>query len=187
MFFLDLYFRIKIHIKDLLNLRLTQEDLRQLGMKIGYGTSFYEDFYKHSEPYLIEVGNNCQITEGVKAFTHGGAHVIRNINSNFDTFGKVRIGNWCYIGNNALIMPGVTIGDNVLVAAGSVVTKSIPANVVVAGNPARIICSVADYLKKNLQYNTKTKGMSSMKKKEVLLSLSDANFVAKDVMTLLEK
>ena len=46
-------------------------------------------------------------------------------------------------------MPGVTVGDNVLIAAGSIVTKSIPSNVVVAGNPARFICSIEDYIERN--------------------------------------
>lgn len=146
---------------------------------MGGGTSFYPDFYKHAEPYLIEVGDNCQITEGVKAFTHGGAHVVRSINSKFDTFGKVKIGNWCYIGNNALIMPGVTIGDNVLVAAGSVVTKSIPSGIVIAGNPARYVCSIQDYIEKNKQYNVETKHLSTREKKNKLIKLGEENFIKK--------
>lgn len=52
----------------------------------------------------------------------------------FDTFGKVKIGDYVYIGTNSLIMPGVTIGDGSLIAAGSVVTKSVPPGVVVGGN-----------------------------------------------------
>lgn len=51
----------------------------------------------------------------------------------------VRIGNDVWIGGGAIILPGVTVGNNVVVAAGSVVTKDVPENVVVAGNPARII------------------------------------------------
>ena len=70
----------------------------------------------------------------------------------FDTFGKVGIGDYVYIGNDAKIMPGVIIGDNVLIAAGSIVTKSIPSNVVVAGNPARYICSIEDYIELNNKY-----------------------------------
>ncbi|MFA9229769.1 MAG: DapH/DapD/GlmU-related protein [Microgenomates group bacterium] len=52
-----------------------------------------------------------------------------------------RIGKNCFIGGRALILPGVSIGDSCIVGAGSVVTKSVPANSIVAGNPARILYS----------------------------------------------
>ena len=51
----------------------------------------------------------------------------------------IRIGRRCWIGMNAVILPGVTLGDNVIVGAGAVVTESVPAYSVVAGNPARLI------------------------------------------------
>jgi len=51
----------------------------------------------------------------------------------------VKIGDRCWIGSNTIILPGVTIGDNVVVGAGSVVTKDIPSDVIVAGSPAKII------------------------------------------------
>ena len=56
----------------------------------------------------------------------------------------VNIGNLVWIGAGAIILPGVTIGDGAMVAAGSVVTKDVPARMVVAGNPARVIRSVDD-------------------------------------------
>jgi NDP-sugar pyrophosphorylase family protein len=51
----------------------------------------------------------------------------------------IRIGNNVWIGDHALVLKGVTIGDNSIVGAGAVVTRDVPANVVVAGNPARIV------------------------------------------------
>mgnify|MGYP000008767142 CR=1 FL=1 len=54
---------------------------------------------------------------------------------------KTRIGTHCFIGCASIIMPNVTIGDHVIVAAGSVVTKDVPSNSIVAGNPAKIIAS----------------------------------------------
>lgn len=80
-------------------------------------------------------------------------------------------------------MPGVTIGDNALVAAGSVVTKSVPAGVVVGGNPAKIICTVDEYIEHNLKYNTNSKSMSRSEKKQMLLNLDDKFFVTKPEMT----
>ena len=50
-----------------------------------------------------------------------------------------RIGRNCFIGGRSLILPGVTIGDSCIVGAGSVVTRSVPSNCVVAGNPARVV------------------------------------------------
>ena len=97
----------------------------------------------------------------------------------FDCFGKVVIGDYVYIGSNALIMPGVTIGNNVLVAAGSVVTKSIPSNSVVAGNPARIICTVDEYYDRNQNYDLQSKNIPSSEKRKLLLNLSDNKFIHK--------
>ena len=112
-------------------------------------------------------------------FTHGGSHAVRYLYPNFDCFGKVIIGNWVYIGNNVLIMPGVTIGSHVIIAAGSIVTKSFPDNVVIAGNPARVICTIDDYVEKNKKYNLNSKNMNSEEKKAFLLSLAENRFIKK--------
>ena len=69
----------------------------------------------------------------------------------------VHIGKNCWIGAGALILPGVTIGDNTVIGAGSVVTKDIPANVVAVGNPCRVMREISDHDKefyfKNLKIN----------------------------------
>ena len=132
-----------------------------------------------SEPYLIEIGNNVQITSNVSIHTHGGGHVVRQKHPDFDTFGKVVIEDWAYIGAFSQIMPGVTIGKGALVAAGSVVTKSVTPKTVVGGNPARYICSIDEYLSNNLRYNVLTKGMSYEEKKSKLLQMSEESFIKK--------
>ncbi|UBM58072.1 acyltransferase [Marinilongibacter aquaticus] len=154
-----------------------------VGVKMGENNFVASKFWS-SEPYLIEIGNNCQITNGVKMFTHGGAQVVRRVYPKFDCFGKVIVGDFVYIGNNALIMPGVTIGDEVLIAAGSVVAKSVPSKVVVGGNPARIICTIEEYIERNLTYNLNSKGLSSEDKKEKILRASVDKLISKNVMTL---
>ncbi|MBQ2884546.1 MAG: acyltransferase [Alphaproteobacteria bacterium] len=151
----------------------------EAGVKIGHDNFIASRFWS-TEPYLITIGNHCQITAGVKLFTHGGGQVMRDEYPDFDCFGKINIGNYVYIGNNSLIMPGVEIGDNVLVAAGSVVTKSIPSGCVVAGNPARYVCSIQEYKERNLKYNTNSKGMNAADKKKLLESIEDDKFVKKN-------
>lgn len=153
---------------------------RKIGVKLGNNNFIADKNAWSSEPYLITIGNYCQITAGVRFLTHGGGHVLRDKIADFDTFGKIQVGDWVYIGSNSLIMPGVTIDDHVLVAAGSVVTKSIPSGVVVAGNPARIICDIEDYRKRNNTYNVHTKGIIYSEKKILIDSLPDEAFIKKD-------
>ena len=151
---------------------------RHLGVNIGRDC-FIDTRYWGNEPYLISIGNNVAVTGGVRIHTHGGARVARRQFPNFDVFGKVVIEDWAYIGSCAQIMPGVTIGKGAMVAAGSIVTKSVPPGMVVAGNPAKVICKVEDYIERNSKYNLNSKGMDSKSKKEFLLSLPEEKFIKK--------
>lgn len=151
---------------------------RCAGVTMGTGNLIASEFWS-SEPYLITIGSNSQITNGVKIHTHGGGNVLRFKYPKFDSFGKVTIGDYVYIGNNSMIMPGVTVGDHVLIAAGSIVTKSIPSGVVVGGNPASYICTVEEYEQRNMQYNIDTKGLSSAAKKEIIQKLPQEKCIVK--------
>ena len=64
---------------------------------------------------------------------------------------EVKIGNNCFIGARSIILPGTTIGDNTIVGAGSVVKGNIPAGVIVAGNPARVIKTTEEYARAHLE------------------------------------
>lgn len=155
-----------------------KEYARRKGVKIGKNCLIATRNWG-SEPYLITIGNNVQITADVRFFTHGGGNVARQKYPKFDIFGKIKVEDGAYIGACSMIMAGVTIGEGALVAAGSIVTKSVAPRTVVAGNPARYICTVDEYIDKNLKYNLDTKGMPADEKRKYLLSLSDDRFIVK--------
>jgi len=105
-----------------------------------------------SEPFLIEIGDNVTITHGVSFVTHdGGVEIFRKEFPGINVFGKIVVGNNVFIGIKSIILPGVTIGSNVVIAAGSVVTRNIPDNVVAGGVPARVIESINEYKTKCLE------------------------------------
>ncbi len=151
---------------------------RKIGVTIGKNCLIYTRNWS-SEPYLITIGNHVQVTKDVYFHTHGGAHVIRTIDPKFDCFGKIEVDDDAYIGAGAHIMPGVTIGRGALVAAGSIVTKTVPPHTVVGGNPARVICTVDEYYIKNKHLGVGTYGLATNKKRELLLSLSSDKFIKK--------
>lgn len=103
-----------------------------------------------SRPSLVEFGNNLDINDNFCVLTHDfTTFVFRGLYGDFvNSSGKVKIGNNIVFGRNVTILKGVTIGDNCIIGLGSVVTKSIPANSVVVGCPARVVCSVEEFYKK---------------------------------------
>ena len=149
-----------------------------MGVQIGKNCLINTRFWP-SEAYLVKIGNNCQITHNVSIHTHGGGNAIRMQHPDFDVFGKVVIEDWAYIGAFSQIMPGVTIGEGALVAAGSVVTKSVAPHTVVGGNPARYICTTEEFYEKNKRFNMNTKGLSAEAKKEKLMNAEEKMFLKK--------
>ncbi len=87
----------------------------------------------------VHIGRNAFIAPGVQIYTagHDLGHLKRN--SGVEYGRAVAIGRDCWIGGSAVICPGVTIGDRCVVAAGAVVTRDVPDDSLVGGNPARII------------------------------------------------
>jgi len=101
-----------------------------------------------SEPYLITIGQHVGISSDVMFITHdGGTYVFRDQERyrSVIKYGRIQILDNCVIGQRAIILPGVTIGPNSVVAAGAVVTRSVPPNVLVAGNPAKPVLSIQQY------------------------------------------
>jgi maltose O-acetyltransferase len=92
-----------------------------------------------SYPNSITIGDGTFITRGAKLIAHD--HSVYRIQGceHDDGTGKITIGKGVFVGSGAIILRNVRIGDNSIIAAGAVVTKDVPSNCVVMGNPARIV------------------------------------------------
>ena len=117
-------------------------------------------------PELISIHNNVHIASRVSFITHDVTHRMLNASANIEKkdfterVGCIEIMDNVFIGTGATILYNVRIGPNVIVAAGSVVTKDVPANSVVGGVPARVIEPLDEYLKKLSQRGTYPKELA---------------------------
>ena len=155
---------------------------RKLGATIGKNCRIYT-YYWGSEPFLIEIGDHVHVSRDVKFVSHdGGVWVFRDQIPDLDVFGKIKIGDNTFIGNEAMILPGVTIGKNCIVGGMCVVAKSVPDDCVVAGNPARFICTTDEYFEKIKYLNAGTKGKSPAERRRILENLPDELLMVKGKM-----
>lgn len=127
--------------------------LREHGVVIGKNLRLFNHKsirFDTTTPGLIVIGDNVSITADVSILTHDFcSSVFRQKYYDYVSGrSKVVIGNNVYIGQKAMILRGVTIGDNVIIGAGAIVTKDIPSDSVVAGIPARVICTLDEYYQK---------------------------------------
>ena len=146
---------------------------RSLGVRVGNKTRILgmEIGTFGSEPYLVSLGDNVSVTSGVKFITHdGGMWVLRNEFPAIDIIAPIRVGNNVFIGMDSIIMPGVTIGDNCVIGAGSLVSRDIPPGTVAAGVPAKPLKTVDEYRAKALENSIQTYLMSSEEKKKYLIN-----------------
>jgi acetyltransferase-like isoleucine patch superfamily enzyme len=128
---------------------------RSIGVKIGDNCQILLPLAGFgSEPWLIEIESNVTIAPNVAFVTHdASSRLFRRkypqMNQTFgNAFGVIKILNNSFIGINSTILPNVIIGPNAIVGAGSVVTKSVSQNTVVAGNPAKFICKMDNFIEK---------------------------------------
>ena len=125
---------------------IKEKYFRKKGICLGEGCCIYSDI-STSESFLITIGNNVTISNDVQLLTHDNS-IDRISPEVSDILGEIRIGDNCFIGAHAIILPGVTLEKEVVVGAGAVVTKSYPDGSIVAGNPARLIGNSKDFVKK---------------------------------------
>ena len=123
---------------------------RKLGVKVGEGCRIYTANFG-SEPWLVSIGNRVTVTSGVKFITHDGtAWLMRDDKGRRFRYAPIKVGDDVFIGVNSIVMPGVEIQNRCIVAAGSVVTKSVPSGSIVGGVPAHIIGSYREYERRAL-------------------------------------
>ncbi|MBE5101756.1 maltose acetyltransferase domain-containing protein [Priestia aryabhattai] len=115
-------------------------------IRVDYGYNIFvgENFFANFDCVILDIckvsfGDNCLLGPGVHIYT--ATHPIdpNERNSGREYAKPIIVGDNVWIGGSSVINPGVSIGDNVVIASGSVVTKDVPNNVVVGGNPAKII------------------------------------------------
>lgn len=118
--------------------------LRGLGMQIGANVNLPRSVWiDTSHCHLISIGDDCGFGDGVCILAHDA---LANEYLDATRIGRVVIGASCHIGARSVILPGVEIGSRTIVGANSVVTRSLPPGVVAAGNPAKVICTLEEYL-----------------------------------------
>lgn len=124
---------------------------RRIGVNVRGKVTIYGSSYAmfSSEPYLVTLGDNVFISINAHFVCHDGSTLpFRREIPDLELAGEIKVGNNVFIGMGALILPNVEIGDNCIVGANSVVTKSVPDGTIVAGNPARVIGSTEDFLQR---------------------------------------
>ena len=162
---------IKDVYKTLLRKYRPYKYIKKCGMRVGKNLKIYGKVDWGTEPWIITLGNNVHITDGVKFITHdGGTLLFRSIIPDLEITKPINVGDNVYFGNNVLILPGVTIGSNVIIGAGAVVTKDIPSNSLAVGVPAKVIKSSDEYLDKASKESLHLGHLIGKKKDQALMA-----------------
>ena len=142
------------------------------GLKVGQNTTINSGFNIDSAwPWLISIGDNVTISTNVTILAHDAS---TNIVRQSTRLGRVSIGNNVFVGTRAVILCGVTIGENVVIGAGSVVTHDLPSNGVYAGVPAKKICTIEEYKEKYQKLRTERPDFSQIRKWDQWNTATDA-------------
>lgn len=146
-------FIIRKRLKMDISASLLTNYLKEKGVQIGGGTIFHDPNTTNvatQRPWLIEIGEYCKITSGVVILDHDYSRSVLRMKFG-DILGECRktvIKNNVFIGINSIILMGAHIGNNSIVAAGSVVSGHFPDDVVIGGNPAKVICTLEEHYNK---------------------------------------
>jgi acetyltransferase-like isoleucine patch superfamily enzyme len=147
---------------------------RSLGVQIGEGMVFYgpKQSMFSTEPYLVKIGRDCHITPDVEFVPHDrSALLFRKEVPTLDLLAPIVIGDRVFIGTRSTILLGVTVGNDCIIAAGSLVNRDVPSGTIVGGVPAKQIGTVESFRERAIARSTRTKGMADRKKRDMLLAL----------------
>ena len=128
--------------------------LKSKGVRCGDNIQIFFPHETHIDvlnPHLLEMGSNIAMTGPVTILTHDYSVFVANHISHGRLFGKqksVILGNNIFVGWGGTILPGSVISDNVIIGANSVVSGYVKPNSVYAGNPARFLCTIEEYINK---------------------------------------
>jgi acetyltransferase-like isoleucine patch superfamily enzyme len=126
--------------------------LRASGVQVGERCRIYSSNFS-TEPFLVTLGDDVCVAGGVSFLTHdGAARLLAKRRPGLQKVGRITVGDGCFIGQNAIIMPGTSIGSNCIIGAGAVVSGAIPANSLVSGNPARVVGRASLYLERLIRH-----------------------------------
>ncbi len=119
----------------------------------GWNIEIGENFYSNYNLVILDVakvtiGENVMLAPNVSIYTAGHPVYYEARNTGYEYGIPINIGNNVWVGGNSVILPGVSIGDNSVIGAGSVVTRDVPPNVVAAGNPCRVLREITKEDKK---------------------------------------
>lgn len=119
----------------------------------GYNIEIGSNFYANHNCIILDTakvifGDNVMIAPNCGFYTAGHPLDAERRNAGLEYAHPIKVGNNVWIGGNVVVLPGVTIGDNAVIGAGSVVTKDIPPGIVAVGNPCRVIREITDEDKK---------------------------------------
>lgn len=124
----------------------TTEKLIAMGMKVGKNFNrLHGTILDPGHCWLIEIGDDVTMAPRVHILCHDAS---TKTFLNYTKVGRVTIGDRVFIGAESVVLPGVTIGNDVVIGANSTVTRDIPSNSVAVGSPAKVICSLDEYLEK---------------------------------------
>jgi maltose O-acetyltransferase len=120
--------------------------LRKRGLELGRDVYIGEVYFDYGFLWLISVGDESVLTNGVRIVAHDASTKRW---TGYSRIGRVDIGRRVYIGVGSIVLPGVRIGDDAIVGAGSVVSRDVPPGAVVVGNPAEPIATVDEFATKH--------------------------------------
>lgn len=144
---MGIFIKIKRNIKNSIREYVETDKLIKKGLVVGANFFRGKDVeIDYDFCWLIEFGDNVTLAPGVRVLAHD-ASIRRALG--ITRIGVVEVGDNVFIGADSIVLPGVRIGSNIIVGAGSVITSNLESNYVYAGNPARKIHRIEDYLLKH--------------------------------------